>query len=184
MSNPAHTPVKLQRGFFRRSSSNGGGPPNDGTGAAPATPSWKPVPPHSPLQQGGLRRGSMDKALTRRQDRNRNPNAEESLFTRQELEQMTIKELKQRLPAGDRYRAVDKNLVDHLIGSQAVELVHTFTLSALRSMSAVQLRRCLDDASVLYDARYVVEKEDMIRVFYASGKLRILPEKQDQAARE
>jgi hypothetical protein len=99
-------------------------------------------------------------------------------YTRRELEDMTMKDLKSLLPAGDgQFSSVDKtNLIEHLICSGAVGVMLSYKLSALRDMSAGQLRKCLSYAHVSFDSRYVVEKEDMIRVFYASGKLRLVPE--------
>lgn len=109
----------------------------------------------------------------------RNSNSEKPHFTREDLECKSIKELKGLLPVGDRYRPVDKtDLVNHLIAIGALGLISSYKLTTLRSMSGAQLRRCLADAEVSYDSRYVVEKEDMIRVFYASGKLRIIPEQE------
>ena len=52
----------------------------------------------------------------------------------------------------------------------------SYTLSSLRRMTTAQLKQCLEAAGVDFDPRYIVEKDDLIRVFYASGKIDILPE--------
>ncbi|KAL7556299.1 hypothetical protein ACA910_020482 [Epithemia clementina (nom. ined.)] len=188
MANPNHTPVKLPRQVlvWRTAPSERERFQEQPPGAAAVPPSPLPRPPTvlpsiiaSPIKKGGLRRGSMVNAVQP------STGADKLLTTREELHTMTIRDLKQVLPAGDDYRPVDKtNLADHLIETGAVELVSCYTLSYLRGLSAVQLRRCLTTAGVSFDARYVVEKEDMIRVFYASGKLRIISEEEEEGEEE
>mmetsp|Transcript_4131 Transcript_4131/g.8532 ORF Transcript_4131/g.8532 Transcript_4131/m.8532 type:complete len:664 (-) Transcript_4131:276-2267(-) len=115
--------------------------------------------------------------------RNRKPR-----YARHELERLSIRELKQLVPAQRRYHAVDRSdLIDYLIRSGAIDLISSpepveYSLSALRQMGVLQLKRCMnEEAGVFFDPKDVVEKEDMIRIFQASGRLCLLPEDDEPA---
>ena len=104
-------------------------------------------------------------------------------FALHELERLSIKELKRLLPAGDKYRAIDRaDLIDHLISEGAIDLIASpepveYSMVALRQMTISQLKRCMnEEGGVFFDPKDVVEKEDMIRIFLSSGRLRLLPE--------
>jgi len=114
-------------------------------------------------------------------------------YARHELDRLRVSEIK-RL-AADHQRAtipahiLDKAaLVDHLIASDCIDLIPTapdstvqYRISDLEQMSVRRLKHVMnEDAGVFFDATHdVVEKQDMIRVFVASGRLEVLPEEEE-----
>ncbi|KAL7579728.1 hypothetical protein ACA910_021871 [Epithemia clementina (nom. ined.)] len=118
--------------------------------------------------------------------RNRKPR-----FARHELERLSIKELKRLLPPRDNYHAVDRSdLVDHLINVEAIDLVASpdpveYSMTALRQMTISQLKRCMnEEGGVFFDPKEVVEKDDMIRIFLGSGRLKLLPDDDSEIKNE
>ena len=76
-----------------------------------------------------------------------------------------------------------RSLIDYVIAKEYVELIPSppvvsFRLSDLRSQYSVKRLRTLmnDTAGVFFDPKDVVEKEDMIQIFLASGRLQVVPE--------
>ena len=64
-------------------------------------------------------------------------------------------------------RLLDSGKMHVIVAPQPVE----YPLSLLRAMKISELKRCMADAGVFFDPRYVVEKEDMVQLFIASGRL-------------
>ena len=107
-------------------------------------------------------------------------------FAAHELQRMPLKQLKQ-LRVDQNYKALDRHdLIQYLISSGSVEIIATpepveYSLRTLREMSVSELRTCMnDEAGVFFDAKDVVEKEDMIRIFLLSGRLSVTPEETDE----
>mmetsp|Transcript_37184 Transcript_37184/g.52536 ORF Transcript_37184/g.52536 Transcript_37184/m.52536 type:complete len:398 (+) Transcript_37184:2-1195(+) len=106
------------------------------------------------------------------------------------LDRMTVKELRQmgkklkiRMPPWVRSK---EDLIDSLVQSGKIDIIAApkpveYILSDLRRMGVGKLRRAMEDAGVFFDPIDVVEKEDMVRIFCNSGRLVVLPEKQENS---
>jgi len=101
-------------------------------------------------------------------------------FAQYELDRMSIRDLKSYLPASQRRSRmfIDKrDLIDYLISQQYVDLISTpppveFPSTAvLRSMGVAKLKRTMNETGVFFDAKDVVEKEDMVQIFLNSGRI-------------
>ena len=114
-------------------------------------------------------------------------------YARHELDRLRVSELK-RLAARHQRATIPAHildkaaLVDHLIASDCIDLIPTapdstvqYRISDLEQMSVRRLKHVMnEDAGVFFDATHdVVEKQDMIRVFVASGRLEVLPEEEE-----
>jgi ABC-type Zn2+ transport system substrate-binding protein/surface adhesin len=115
-------------------------------------------------------------------------------FAHYELTRLSIAELKTLLTTANgngrtttsiipRSIMDKQSLIDYLVQQDCIELVRTNTeqvsyrLSDLQHLYSIkQLRQIMNDAGVFYDRKLVVEKEDMIRIFIASGRLLLLLE--------
>jgi hypothetical protein len=84
---------------------------------------------------------------------------------------------------------IDKTgLIDHVIASDAIEFVQrpppepssSFRLSQLKAMPVKTLKHVMNEAGVFFDAKDVLEKDDMIEIFLLSGRLEVLPEDEIQ----
>ncbi|KAL7574521.1 hypothetical protein ACA910_015877 [Epithemia clementina (nom. ined.)] len=103
-------------------------------------------------------------------------------FVLHELERLPTTELKQLLPPNNNnYDAMEqRELLNLLINNGIVDLVPSpepveYSMEALRRMTVVELRRCMsEEAGVLVEDTDLVDKEEMIRKFRASGRLKIL----------
>lgn len=103
-------------------------------------------------------------------------------YARYELERMSIPELL----ALNRSRAAvvgEKNdLIQFLIDNQCIDLIPAppaveYAMEDLRSMKISQLKRAMAEAGVFFNASDVVEKSDMIDIFVCSGRLNVVPSK-------
>lgn len=105
-------------------------------------------------------------------------------FTRGQLEQMSVKQLKDLLSQD--YQAADKgDLIDFIIETGAIDLCQVdppaqYQRMQLQNMSVLTLKGHMHDCGVFFDSREVVEKSDMITIWEQSGRLHILPEDDDQ----
>lgn len=108
-------------------------------------------------------------------------------FAEYELQRMTIRELRQ---LGERLRVnlegcVERqHVIDVLRNSGRIHVIVAprpveYPLSLLRCMKISELKRCMADAGVFFDPKYVVEKEDMVQLFIASGRLVVVEEEED-----
>lgn len=113
------------------------------------------------------------------------------------VERMALQELRRLLPSSGsgssipNGRVVDRaSLVEYLVEMGQLEVLPAppaveYRLAELRNMSVKQLRRVMqEDAEVFFDPKDVVEKEDMIQIFLASGRLSVIPEAQVAAAEQ
>ena len=131
-------------------------------------------------------------------------------LARHDLQRLTVKQLlalRRRQPNDDNndnddedrafHTIVDRNdLIEYLIESKSIELIAApepvqYSLSTLQHMTVSQLRRVMnDEAGVFFDTAKdgVIEKNDMIRIFLASGRLQLLttstPEEEEEADTE
>jgi hypothetical protein len=114
-------------------------------------------------------------------------------FAKYELQRLSTKQLLQLLArknhssstrtSSSSYQPVEKqDLIEYLITSETIELIHApepvqYSLQTLRNMSIKQLKQCMnDEAGVFFNATDVVEKEDMVQIFIASGRLDLIPD--------
>lgn len=110
-------------------------------------------------------------------------------FAQHELDRMTLDELKQlarhcHVPvehvvsssSSTTTTTTKADLVRAIIQSGKVDIIPSpqpveYDLQELRDMSISQLKQCMAHAGVFFHAKDVVEKEDMVRIFYNSGRL-------------
>jgi hypothetical protein len=77
-------------------------------------------------------------------------------------------------------------LIDYVIASDAIEFIQrpppepssSFRLSQLKAMPVKTLKHVMNEAGVFFDAKDVLEKDDMIEIFLLSGRLEVLPEEE------
>jgi len=99
-------------------------------------------------------------------------------FVQYELKRISMKEVKSlcirlRLKVG-----VDKDeIIRRILDSGRVDVIGTpepveyNSLEDLRRMGVGKLKKAMADAGVLFDAKDVVEKQDMVQIFVNSGRI-------------
>ena len=116
-------------------------------------------------------------------------------YAEHELRALTIAELKQltntttsntntTLPAHIKDKA---SLIDYVIQQDCIDLIPgaeedfpAYQISALQQMSVRELKHVMNEgAGVFFDPKEVLEKQDMIHIFVASGRLQVVPEDDD-----
>lgn len=109
-------------------------------------------------------------------------------YAEYELQRMSIKNLRdvgQRLNI-DLHGCMEKlDVISKLMESGRMDVVVApkpveYPLSLLRAMGISELKRCMADAGVFFDPIDVVEKEDMVQIFIASGRLVVVQEEIDE----
>ena len=101
-------------------------------------------------------------------------------FARHELDRLSIRQLKALLPEDSQCHPLErKDLVQHLLDQGAVQLLATppptpFSVRQLERMSITELKTTLNDNGVYFDARDVLEKDDLVRLFVLSGRLQLV----------
>lgn len=103
-------------------------------------------------------------------------------YARYELDRMSRKDLV-ALNRGRKIPGIGekRDLVDYLIQQGIIDLIPApepvgFRLSQLKSMRILELKNAMEEAGVFFHAKDVVEKSDLISVFFNSGRLNVIPE--------
>ena len=108
-------------------------------------------------------------------------------YARHELHRMDHASLLALLPASDQTnnnvdKACQDHMVERVIASGSVELTNLpepiveYQMSTLRKMSVSQLKKVMNKQAGVFWNKEVSSRKDLIQVFLASGRLRVLPE--------
>ena len=105
-------------------------------------------------------------------------------YAQYELERMRIRDLSalcSRLKLSTDGMTDKKELIRTILDSGKVDMITApkpveYKLSELKQMGVGKLKRAMADAGVFFDAKDVVEKEDMVMIFVNSGRVALLTE--------
>ena len=102
-------------------------------------------------------------------------------FAMYELQRMSIPQLlalnRRPVPPGGMEKT---ELIQMLIDEERIHLIPTpepveFELKTLQAMGISDLKRTMEQAGVFFHPKDVVEKSDMLTIFYNSGRLNVIP---------
>mmetsp|Transcript_9685 Transcript_9685/g.13699 ORF Transcript_9685/g.13699 Transcript_9685/m.13699 type:complete len:403 (-) Transcript_9685:72-1280(-) len=74
------------------------------------------------------------------------------------------------------HRILDSGKIDVIVAPKPLEYE---SLAYLRSMGVGKLKKAMTDAGVFFDAKDVVEKEDMVQIFLNSGRIQLNDTEED-----
>ena len=105
-------------------------------------------------------------------------------YAKYELERMRIRDLSalcSRLKIPTDCMTEKKELIRSILESGKVDMIIApkpveYKLSELKGLGVGKLKRAMGDAGVFFDAKDVIEKEDMVMIFVNSGRVVLLAE--------
>lgn len=111
-------------------------------------------------------------------------------FAKYELQRMKISELKHLCTNKLRLQIIGayskQEIIDMILSSGKIEVisapppVQIQSIQLLRGMGVGKLKRTMMDAGVFFDARDVIEKEDMVQIFINSGRVVFEEEEEEE----